>query len=273
MSTRDIRPFHETTVCEVCGRTLLRGERAETYVDGAERHTVCELCKTRAAQEGWVREGSLADHENLVVTRQRRGSLLARLLGRGGLSRGAQRSDDERGAEDDVGAQHQLERHGGKGNAGIVLSPPPPGANSSHPKPRGVRRSEPEPRGARRLQEPAARREPRHVHAVPTVDARKLAAAVELFNRSEHCRTVAGVARSLGAPGVCVLTVPGHAGLVRIVVAWELCWYRYELDLSDEDGAVRLCARGYELAELDAAERAFNAHADERGQLALDGLQ
>ena len=38
--------------------------------------------------------------------------------------------------------------------------------------------------------------------------------------------------------------------MVNIVVSWELCWYRYEVDLSDEVPAVRAAAQGYELTEL-----------------------
>src|SRR5207302_299914 len=49
-----------------------------------------------------------------------------------------------------------------------------------------------------REQEPP--REPRHVRAVPTSPEQKVASAIHLFNGSEHPRTVAGVARSLGAP-------------------------------------------------------------------------
>ena len=41
-----------------------------------------------------------------------------------------------------------------------------------------------------------------HIHAVPTNGEMKATRAVELFNASDHPRTVAGVARSLGAPGV-----------------------------------------------------------------------
>src|SRR5687767_2720914 len=44
-------------------------------------------------------------------------------------------------------------------------------------------------------------REPRHVHAVPTSEELKASRALEVFNGSEHPRTVAGVARSLGVPG------------------------------------------------------------------------
>ena len=47
--------------CDVCGRTLLRGERAEAFLDGGARKAVCELCTSRALNEGWMREGTGAD--------------------------------------------------------------------------------------------------------------------------------------------------------------------------------------------------------------------
>ncbi len=62
----------------------------------------------------------------------------------------------------------------------------------------------------------------------------KIASAIEVFNSSEHRRTVAGVARSLGAPTVSILPNEEHLSRVDIVASWELCWYRYEVDLSDE---------------------------------------
>ncbi len=43
--------------CDVCGRTLLRGEHADVFLHGGVRRTVCELCTPRAAHEGWIREG------------------------------------------------------------------------------------------------------------------------------------------------------------------------------------------------------------------------
>ena len=50
MSTRNIRtPAADLhLVCDVCGRTLLRGERSHPYLEGGERRTVCELCTSRA---------------------------------------------------------------------------------------------------------------------------------------------------------------------------------------------------------------------------------
>lgn len=96
-----------------------------------------------------------------------------------------------------------------------------------------------------------------------------MAAAVSAFNQSEHRRTVAGVARSLGGASVAVLPAAEPPSLVHIVVCWELCWYRYAVDLSDEGPGVRVEGQGYELSELSDADRAANAAADESGQLIL----
>jgi hypothetical protein len=81
---------------------------------------------------------------------------------------------------------------------------------------------------------------------------------------------VAGVARSLGLPSVAVLPDQLHPGLVRVIVAWELCWYRYEVDLAEEDQSVRLCDQGAELDELTTDELTVNARCDSDGLLSLD---
>jgi hypothetical protein len=107
------------------------------------------------------------------------------------------------------------------------------------------------------------------VRAVPTSIEHKQASAIELFNRSEHKRTVAGVARSLGMPTVAVLPSPGHSSTVFLIASWELCWYRYEVDLSEDRPTVRVAAQGYELDELAPEERRMNASCDESGALEL----
>jgi hypothetical protein len=56
---------------------------------------------------------------------------------------------------------------------------------------------------------------------------------------------------------------------VSIVVAWELCWYRYEIDMHDETAEARLAAEGMELEELAPEDRTANATADEHGELSL----
>jgi hypothetical protein len=112
--------------------------------------------------------------------------------------------------------------------------------------------------------------EPRHVRAVPTSVEQRSAAAAEAFNASEHPRTVAGIARSLGLPVVSVRPAEQSPSTMRILVAWELCWYRYETDLGDDWGAVRLADQGDELDELDPSELEPNAVADDAGQVRVD---
>ena len=51
------------------------------------------------------------------------------------------------------------------------------------------------------------------------------------------------------------------------MVGWELTWYRYEVDLADERGGVRVADQGYELEELTDSEQVANAAADDRGVL------
>ena len=97
-----------------------------------------------------------------------------------------------------------------------------------------------------------------------------LAQAIDAFNASEYTRRAASLARSLGAAEVTVRPGVAVASSVVIVLAWELCWYSYEVDLDDMQGVeVRAIGQGTELSELGAEDRLANALADERGALAL----
>jgi hypothetical protein len=145
--------------------------------------------------------------------------------------------------------------------------PPPPRRQRRAPRPVAAGRQRHRERDRDRDRERA--REPRHVRAVPTSPEQRTAAAAEVFNGSEHIRTVAGVARSLGLPWVSVRPSAQAPSVVNLVGSWELCWYRYEVDLSEQDPAVRLAGQGYELDELEASERTANAAADEHGRLVL----
>ena len=82
-------------------------------------------------------------------------------------------------------------------------------------------------------------------------------------------RTVSGVARSLGLPAVSIRPAPGSAAVVNVVVAWELSWYRYEVDLAEEMEPVRIGAQGAELGELAPEELEPNAVCTPDGYLAL----
>src|SRR3954471_3070381 len=83
MTTRQIATNQSAVACDVCGRTLLRGEEVAVFLAGGARRMVCELCTPRAAHEGWIREGvgdeAFSAHSR---RRDRGGSFFARLRGR-----------------------------------------------------------------------------------------------------------------------------------------------------------------------------------------------
>jgi hypothetical protein len=223
MVSRPIITSHDIVACDVCGRTLLRGERGQVFIGGGERRVVCELCTGRATNEGWVREGALD------VALPPRGGDRARSL----FTRLRQRfdRDQQRPAAD------RSEAPNGDRSARLAPTPAP--------------------------------RERRRVHAIPTDMQSQTARAVELFNASEHPRTIAGIARSLGAPLVSVVPIANARGRISILVGWELCWYRYEVELAEETDSVVLAEQGDELSELGAAAPPANATADEHGELRL----
>ena len=251
MATKDIRPSTAIVICDVCGRTLLRGEHAEIYIDGGARRSVCDLCKPRALHEGWLREGTVPTYDPNQDASRRRGGLFSRLR---------LRRERERPPEDPAPSAPVAERE----------PEPSPAPRPWAPRRRGrdvpARELPARGRSATAACEPATR-EPRHVRAVPMAAEQRIAAAIEVFNESEHRRTVAGVARSLGAPTLSIHPNDDHLSLVEIVASWELCWYRYEVELSDEQPVVRLAAQGYELDELTARERQPNASYDQHGAL------
>jgi hypothetical protein len=231
--TRDIRTNQQDVSCDVCGRTLLRGERAEPFLAGGARRQVCELCTARAQHEGWIRESG-ADELTLRSARHEgRTRLVDRLRAR---------REKARAVTDAQAAQELAE-------AGVHFDTPPA-----------------------RTPEPAAPelpREPRHVRAVPTNADLKMERALDVFNASDHVRTVGGVARSLGPPAVSVRPLADRPSVVAITVMWELSWYRFEVDLSDEGSGVRREGQGAELGDLSEDEQRVNAAADERGGLHL----
>ena len=99
----------------------------------------------------------------------------------------------------------------------------------------------------------------------------KISRALEVFNSGDQVQTVAGIARSLGIPTVTATPVQ-KSSIVTITIAWELSWYRYEVDLADESAGARLADRGYDHAELDGRERRDNVRTDDRGRLHLSGV-
>jgi predicted Fe-S protein YdhL (DUF1289 family) len=238
---KELRPVHDAVSCDVCGRTILKGERAEWYLaPGGNRHQVCDLCATRAQHHGWIRESGAGDIPARVPRHEPRRGVLGRLRKRRPAPRGSL-EDESRFAEQDAkfGAPNGVE----PAERPQEEAPPPP------PRPRSRPQS------------------PRHVRAVPTTAEVKVERALELFNGSGHQRTVAGLARTLGKPWVSAMPDPAQASAVSVLVAWELSWYRYRVDLGDEADPVMMLDKGEELDQIEDSLRAWNAELDTDGRV------
>jgi hypothetical protein len=244
---KELRPVHDAVSCDVCGRTILKGERAEWYLaPGGHRRQVCDLCAARAQHGGWIRESGAGDLPARMPRNEPRRGVLGRLRKRRPAT----------AAEEQARLAEQEAMYGGDNGAesGVRLQSDP-GA-------------EPEPADPAPAPRPRSRpQSPRHVRAVPTTAEVKVERALELFNGSSHQRTVAGLARTLGPPWVSALPDPNQASVVSVLVAWELSWYRYRVDLGDEADPVLMLDKGEELDQIEEPFRAWNAGLDDDGRV------
>ncbi len=274
MATRAIVTSHPVVACDVCGRRLLRGENPDVFLAGGQRRTVCELCVPRASAEGWLREAD--NHASSVRPgRSRRtGSLLGRLrqlrepanrplrhdslplATRPGSASQAETAED--GLYDFLEGG-SIERAGDSGHELYIGSV----EAGEHADGEWIAGSELADTSA---VDGATAAGDGDTHSQTNGDL-KVERALEVFNAGDPPRRVAGVSRSLGAPSVTVRPLEESGSTVAIVVAWELCWYRYEVDLGDEAAGPLLVAQGLELDELPEEDRRANASADERGEL------
>ena len=239
---KELRPFHDHISCEVCGRTILKGEHTEAYLaPGNERHRVCELCFVRAEHAGWIRESAHGQAPARGPRPQERRPLFGRLRRRPAESaNGTPAPEPEDALEPEAAGEAE----------------PPAQANGDAPLPRRQRERE-------------RPQNPRHVRAVPTTAEVKLERALALFNDSEYQRTVAGLSRSLGEPWVTAQPDEDAPSEVTVLVAWELSWYRYRVDLGDAAEPVALQAKGDELDDIDEPLRDWNAGLDAEGRLVI----
>jgi hypothetical protein len=241
MTTRTIVTSQPDVECDVCERRLLRGEQPDIFLAAGRRRTVCELCAPRAAHEGWLRESGQSSVE-LPPTRARRGRSLFERLKQ--AARPLETPGPGIAAPARAGTDYDLlDATAGERPARSSAQPVAAGAGGPAPAPPA-----PEPPRSQWI----------------------LEKAIEVFNSGEYPRRVSGVARSLGEPVINIRSAEHHDEVVRIVVAWELCWYRYEVDLADGSAATAVAAgQGTELAELAREEHEGNATAADSGALAL----
>jgi hypothetical protein len=236
--------IEEHTACDVCHRTMLRGEWAEPYLTPSrERRLVCQLCAPRAQREGWIRESAAPEAPAQPQRPPDRRGVFRRWARRREAAAHAPLQEIER--EPENGHVHREDR----GEAA------------------GIDPASDEPVFTRLRKRAAGPRKPRQVRAVPTNLQLKIDRALDLFNRSEHPRTIAGIARSLGTPHASARTSEISAAEVQLTVAWELSWYQFTVDLSDPREPVQVRAQGQELGELDDDARVWNLEADADGRL------
>src|SRR4051812_28066827 len=148
---KELRPVHDAVSCDVCGRTILKGERAEPYlVPGGQRRLVCDLCAPRAQHAGWIRESGAGDLPARMPRNEPRRGVLGRLRKR-------------RPAEDQARLAEQEAMYGS--------------GNGTEPDEYAVEETEaaPPPRPPARTRPQT----PRHVRAVPTTAEVKVERALE----------------------------------------------------------------------------------------------
>jgi hypothetical protein len=90
--------------------------------------------------------------------------------------------------------------------------------------------------------------------------------AADLFNESAFRRTVAGIAKSLGAPRASILPLSGVNSEVVLTVAWDISWYQYRIT-PDSGQPVRLAERGHEPGDLESLFTSWNAHLSPDGRI------
>jgi hypothetical protein len=245
---KELRPVHDAVSCDVCGRTILKGERTETYLaPGGQRRQVCDLCAGRAQHHGWIRESSAGELPARMPRSEPRRGMLGRLRRRRpaehGQSPQPQHEADMAEHEATWGAENGAEPAEYEEPQAPQAPAPPPPRPRSRPK------------------------DPRHVRAVPTTAEGKVERALDLFNGSDHQRTIAGLARTLGTPFVSILPDADQQSQVSLVVAWELSWYRYRVDLGDEGDPVMMLEKGDEIDQIEDALREWNATLDPSGRV------
>ncbi|HEY7150829.1 MAG TPA: hypothetical protein VH391_04035 [Solirubrobacterales bacterium] len=276
--------MQEHPACDVCSRTLLKGERLHEYVSPqGQRFGACVHCRTRAEASGWIPAEQWGTFAHEPPSRGGRGAALRRRLGqvasraRRGAGSGRSVPKVEPPSPPETDAKPVVAREpADEASAGPEEVPAsgPVAAEATEaraPRPKQTRAPRPRPQ-PKRAKRPASKADPAP-QAQPAPKPRRgpeaiMRAAVERFNSSEEPHKVAGLIRSLGEPQAAVRPDPSRQ-LALVTVAWELSWYQWEVSANGDDESVREVAKGNEVSELNDEARAWNAAVGDDGSLRL----
>jgi hypothetical protein len=285
----------EHPACDVCSRTLLKGEQLHEYVSPqGQRFGVCVHCRARAEASGWIPAEQWGTIAQEPPSRGGRWAALRKRLREGASRarpgvrsrRSAQTVDQAPIAPDDeapIPPEPASEARAAADPASVADAervavtdapePEPVAKQAAAEPPPAARRSKP-PRPRQRAERPSKRPAAKPTSGAQAVPRPRrgpeaiMRTAVERFNSSEEPRKVAGLIRSLGEPQAAVRPDPRRQ-LALVTVAWELSWYQWEVGANGDEGSVREVAKGKEVSELNDEARSWNAAVGEDGSLRL----
>jgi hypothetical protein len=247
-------PEHEALefeFCAICERALLVGERSWSYVAApGDARTVCTLCKSRAEASGWV-PAALAEAQPWPRQRTRGSRFGAGLAGAAArVRRGLAPPAPAPPPEEDLPAELAAP-------TGVVEQAPEP-----------YEPTEPEPVPIEPEDTPAPVAEPDLPFESLAAD-QVVARALRVFNSSEEQRQVGGLRRTLGNPLVSVQPAGDGRDVAVLVIAWDLSWYEWEVDVNDGEAGVTEVRKGSELSELGDPTPEWNAGLGDDDQVTL----
>lgn len=273
--------FNETRTCAVCERYLLRGENHDSFLHDGSVHKVCELCVPRAVRSGWIRVG--ADDASILVPNQPvKGSFFKSMKGRLFSRPGTEPGPLERRARSaypavraQAGVYEEVAVEGGDAAAESAVDSSSSGSTGSHWR---VHRLEDELEQYGLVEQAPqtftlaeiASMENGNKLNVSTSGQRMAERAVEIFNQSGYPATVLSVSRTLGPPWVTASSCQENNTCISITVAWELSWYKFEVNLANASDPVTLIGQGEALNQLDSSALKPNCTADQHGYLYVD---